>query len=235
MKREAAGVDAYVILSARYKVTFDSRQPSTIEARYRIAATSPAETILRLPLSNVTLAGADACRVNGKPHPVRKTEDGFVLTLDPPDANGRASQAAATVARQTERPRQPVEAVRPATKRPEHIRVEAPADASAEDDLARPRLFDVTLSFFPESDAAAAAPGFAFGVPTVADTLLEVQKPGPALPFAVETEKGRIGGLAAGTASTIPVGEASLLRLTPGRLPDRPRPCWKVGPSSSSG
>ncbi len=104
-----------------------------------------------------------------------------------------------------------------------------------EDNFARPRLFDVTFSFFPESDAVAAAPGFEFGVPMVADTVLDVQKPGPSLPFVVETEKGRIGVLAAGTASTIPVGEASLLRLSPGRLLDRPRPCWKVGPSSSFG
>ncbi len=84
----------YVFLSSQYAVAFDARQPPTVEARYRIAVTSADATSIRLPLSKVTLAGANACRVNGRPHPVRKTEDAFVLTLSLRDSAGDESRTA---------------------------------------------------------------------------------------------------------------------------------------------
>ena len=109
------GPGEHVILSARYEVAFDSRQPPTIEARLPGRGDVARRDTIRLPLSNVTLAGADACRVNGKPHPVRKTEDGFVLTLSPADSAGDESRRDGR-ATESDQPRQPVEAARPGPK-----------------------------------------------------------------------------------------------------------------------
>jgi hypothetical protein len=76
-----------VFLSAQYAVTFDPRQPVVVEARYQVALLTSGETTIRLPLSNVTLAGANACRVDHRPHPIRKIDDAYLLTLTSMESN----------------------------------------------------------------------------------------------------------------------------------------------------
>ena len=104
----------YVFLSAKYDVTFDPRQPVIVEARYQVALMSPDEATIRLPLSNVTLAGANACRVNHRPHPIRKTDDAFLLTLNSSDSNSGRLQTLRPIG--SGELRQPVRAVRPRAK-----------------------------------------------------------------------------------------------------------------------
>jgi hypothetical protein len=208
----------YVFLSARYGVTFDPRQPVVVEARYEVAVVSPGETTIHLPLSNVTLAGAHACRVNDRLHPIRKTDDAFLLTLNAPDPN--AEDAQARLPNDLDKSRQPVRALRPRPKdiaKTDHGLPETVPDDSA--GLPRPQVFEIVLSFFPEMSGTTST-GFEFGLPRVAATLLQIPKPGLAVPMAVETDDGQVRKLAAGAASIVNVGETGWLRVAP----DSPRP-----------
>jgi hypothetical protein len=213
--------DNYVFLSSQYAMAFDARQPPTVEARYRVAVMSADATSIRLPFLNVTLAGADACRVNGRPHPVRKTGDGFVLTLNPADS--RVDESRTQPAIESAPPRRPVEAARPFPSRHGETVAGPAANAAAEvSALPRPRIFEISLSFFPESSVTMGPAGFEFGVPKVASAQLHVLRPGPAAPMTVETDSGRVRALAAGAVSTIEIGETGLLRFVPGPVPASP-------------
>jgi hypothetical protein len=209
--------DGYVFLSSQYAVDFDLRQPPTVDARFRVALISPEETTIRLPLSKVTLAGANACRVNGRPHPVRKTDDAFLLTL------GRTESAADDTDTRPpiehDRTRQPVEAVRPRPKGATSV-ASGPPERTAQNVpvLPRPRIFDITLSFFPETSGSATPAGFEFSMPKVASALVEVLKPGPAAPMTVETDDGQVRTLAAGAVSIAQIGETAWVRIAPGSV-----------------
>ncbi len=202
-----------VFLSAQYAVTFDPRQPVVVEARYQVALLTAGETTIRLPLSNVTLAGADACRVNRRSHPIRKTDDGFLLTLSRTELN--AADHASRLPTDVQQLRRPVRAARPQTK---HL-VQGGAPISVYpsdvlDGVCRPRVLEISLSFFPETSGVAPA-GFEFGLPKIAGSLLQVLKPGPLVPLAVETDDGQIRKLAAGAVSILNLGEAAWLRVAP--------------------
>jgi hypothetical protein len=206
-----------VFLSAQYAVTFDLRQPVVVEARYLVALLTAGETTIRIPLTNVTLAGANACRVNRRSHAIRKTDDGFLLTLNPKEAN--AGDHLPRLPFDPGQPRPPIRAARPQSK---HIvQGGAPKSVFPSDDPdegRRPRVLEISLSFFPETSGTAPA-GFEFGLPRVAGTLLQVLKPGPLVPLSVETEEGGIRKLTAGTVSILDVGETAWLRVAP----DSPR------------
>ena len=72
-----------LFLSSEYSLSLDERQPAAIEATYRVAVMPGPARSLWLRLRDVTLAGANACRVNGRPVPIRQDATGFVVTLDP--------------------------------------------------------------------------------------------------------------------------------------------------------
>jgi hypothetical protein len=212
--------DTYVLLSSHYAVAFDAQQAPTVEARFRVAVTSPDATSIRLPLSNVTLAGADACRVNGRPHPVRKTEEACVLTL--PGSAAEESRTGPAI--ESDQPRRPVEAARPESKGGKKPVAGPPVAAPGVSAVPRPRIYEILLSFFPGSNGTMGSAGYEFGVPKMASAQLQVLKPGPAAPMTVQTENGRIRTLAAGAVTTIELGEAELLRFVPGPVSASPSP-----------
>ena len=72
-------------------------------------------------------------------HPVRKTEDGFVLTLGPADASGRDSQAAASVAPQMNSRGSPSRPSVREKRNRAHDRAELRRPTPAEDDGSRGR------------------------------------------------------------------------------------------------
>lgn len=212
VRGERHGSDAQVFLSSQYAVSFDERQTPTVEARFKVAVTSPDETEIRLPLSNVTLAGAHACRINGRPYPVRQTDDAFVLNLTGTPAFGEERANAA--AGEPEQPRRPVEAARP---QPVGLPNAAGGPVFVNRDTGlRARLFEITLHFFPENNGAIPAPGFEFGVPKTASSTLRIERPGPRAQMIVETDRGQVAKLRAGADATIELGDTDVLRFLPG-------------------
>ncbi len=206
--------DRYVFLSSQYAVAFDARQPPSVDARFQVALVSPEDITIRLPLSNVTLAGANACGVNGRPHPVRKTDDAFLLTLGRTESAADDTRARPPI--EPDQTRQPIEAVRPHPMAA-MAAVGGPPERSAQDApaLRRPRIFDITLSFFPETSGSATPAGFEFSMPKVANAQLQVLKHGPAAPMTVETDNGQVRTLAAGVVSIVEIGETAWVRIAP--------------------
>jgi len=202
-----------VFLSAKYAVTFDPQQPVVVEARYQVALLTAGETTIRLPLSSVTLAGANACRVNHRSHPIRKTDDGFLLTLNRMESS--VHDPPVCLPTDLKQPRQPIRAARPQTKH--LVQAGAPKSVPLSDDPAgarRPRVLEISLSFFPDTSGKAPA-GFEFNLPKVEGTLLQVLKPGPLVPLTVETDDGELRKLTAGAVSILDVGETAWLRVAP--------------------
>jgi len=213
----------YVFLSSQYSVTFDDRQPPAIEARYRIALASADATSIKLPLTNVTLAGANACRVDGRPCPVRKAEDAFVLTLDSSDPTGDVSRTETVI--ESGKSRRPVDAPRPVRKGSKKIvAVPAAIPAAQVSAAEHPRIVEICLNFFPESNATKDPAGFEIGVPKVAGTKLRILKPSPFGPATLVTDNGQVHTVPAGAGSTFELGETSLLRIVPGTIPAVPTP-----------
>ena len=199
-------------------MTFDPRQPVIVEARYQVALMSPDEATIRLPLSNVTLAGANACRVNHRPHPIRKTDDAFLLTLNSSDSNSGRLQTLRPIG--SGELRQPVRAVRPRAKEVAKSGGRSPKAAlHGSKALSRPRIYEIVLSFFPETSGAATA-AFEFGLPKVAGALLQIVKPGPPVPMALETDDGQVRKIVPGTVAIVEVRETAWLRIAA----DSPRP-----------
>jgi hypothetical protein len=201
------GNEGIVLLSSDYAISLDERQPATIEATYRVAVMpGPARSFL-LRLGTVTLAGANACRVNGRPFPIRKDDEGFVLSLDsdaPPldFAPANATSGATT-------PRQPIAAERPS------LMIKAHDEPAANAGSSLPRLYEIRLSFFPSGETK---PGqFEIHVPETPRTTVRVEKSSPGQAVALETTAGKAPRLLAGEPS-VEVGQTDCMHFKAGPL-----------------
>ncbi len=167
---------------------------------------------LWLRLRDVTLAGANACRVNGRPVPIRQDATGFVVTLDPvvPSKPSLASSQTVSAA-----PPQSASGSRRA------IAAERPASwtDAAEPELASagPRIYEIQLACFPNGDAK---PGqFTFRVPETTRTNVRVGRGGPWQTVTVDTAEGLSRRVGPGDPA-IDVGQSDRLRIQAGPVPD---------------
>lgn len=81
--------------SAQYRAIVAAGGGVTLQAKFRVhVLNASVERMLALPLPDAVLAGADACRINGQPHPITMADDGrgFLVTLPraPADDNTAA-------------------------------------------------------------------------------------------------------------------------------------------------
>ena len=181
-QKENNGEGDFVFLSAKYEVAVEEGPLPLIDATYRIALMSRKMTSIRIPLSNVTLSGADACRLDGRPYPLRKTDDGFALNLKPDDSGSadsteKTSDEGALTAAEGER--RPVIAPRPET------------GVSS----LRPRLITISLKVFPERNQATGSGAFEIGVPRIADTSIRRRRSSVALPMTVQADSAEVHAL----------------------------------------
>ena len=207
LRRQVMGTsrnEGIVLLSSDYAISLDERQPSTIEATYRVAVMpGPARSLL-LRLDAVTLAGANACRVNGRPSPIRKNDEGFVLSLDSDPLPGGFTPANAD---STAAPRRPIVAERPSLMMKTDEK--SPTDVGS----GLPRVYEIRLSFFPSGETK---PGhFEIQVPETARTTVRVEKSGPWQVVTLETTTGKTRRLEAGESS-VEVGQTGRILVNSG-------------------
>ena len=82
----------WLIASARYRAIVGGQGSVSLHAKFRVhVLDDSAERQIIIPIPEAVLAGADACRLNGRPHPVTTASEGrgFVVTLSrsPADAD----------------------------------------------------------------------------------------------------------------------------------------------------
>ncbi len=228
LRRRAAETErnaGVVFLSSDYLVALDERQPATIEAKYHVAVMPGPVHSLWLRLKDVTLAGANACRVNGQPAPIRQEASGFVLTLDGTIPSSQPASASSQLP-STSGARRAIAAERPSSS----TRTAALPVASAE-----PQIYEIQLACFPTGDAK---PGqFAFRVPETTRTSVRVERSGPWPMVTVDTAEGLSRQVRAGDPA-IAVGQTDRLRIQAGPAPDAvpvPLPAqavqfWRLSP-----
>ncbi|HEV8071921.1 MAG TPA: hypothetical protein VGP76_29675 [Planctomycetaceae bacterium] len=197
--------EGMILLSSDYAILLDERQPATIEATYHVAVMPGPARALLLRLGAVTLAGANACRVNGRPFPIRKHDDGFVLSLDsdvPPRDIAPASVASGSASL-----RRPIAAERPSPVITTH------AESAANAGSNRPRLYEIRLNLFPSGETK---PGqFEIQVPETARTAVRVEKSGPGQVVTLETTAENARRLLAGEPS-VEVGQTNRMHFKAG-------------------
>jgi hypothetical protein len=200
---ETSQNEGTVLLSSDYAIALDERQPAILNATYRVAVMpGPARSLL-LRLGNVTLAGANACRVDGQPYPIRKDDEGFVLSLDPNLPPARSTE-----------PRRPIAAQRPSSATEPRTSNGDQTDAKVT--TSQPRVYEIHLTCFPNGEAK---PGrFEIQVPEAAHTLLRVEKSGPWQVVAVGAGGKKSREVHWGEAP-IDVGQANRLRIKAGPEP----------------
>ena len=86
----------WLIASARYRAVVGTQGSVSLQAKFRVhILDDSAERQIVISIPETVLAGADACRLNGKSHPVTMAPDGrgFVVTWSrlPPDADSSAT------------------------------------------------------------------------------------------------------------------------------------------------
>lgn len=198
-----------VLLSSDYAVALDERQPATINGTYRVAVLPGQTRSLLLRLGNVTLAGANACQVDGQPYPIRKDNEGFVLSLDPSVATPGASGEHAPS--ESAEPRHPIAAERPSSATSSNS-----PDPNAAAANKQPRVYEIRLTCFPNGDAK---PGqFEIRVPEAAHTLLRVDKSGPWPVVAIEADGGKARQVHPGDTPT-DVGSVKRIQIKAGPAP----------------
>ena len=215
LRRRAAetGRNAGVIfLSSDYTLSLDERQPAAIEATYRVAVMPGPARSLWLRLRDVTLAGANACRVNGRPVPIRQDTAGFVVMLEP----GVPSRPSLASSQAVSAPSPPS----PSGSR-RAIAAERPVSSADAAEPVRagegPLSYEIQLACFPNGDAK---PGqFAFRVPETMRTSVRVRRGGPSQTVTVETAEGLSRRVRPGDPS-IDVGQTDRLRIQSGPVTD---------------
>jgi hypothetical protein len=202
LRRRAATIsrnEGVVFLSSDYRIALDQRQPARIEATYQIAVIGSAAQQVWLPLSNATLAGADACHVDGTAFPIRQEDGGFILSLK----MGKASDAGTPTpaAESPSESRRPITAERPqATSKLEQ----------------QPRIYEIRLVCFPTSGATPAR--FEMQVPQTVHTAVRISH-GSAWPVTiVEADEGKPSQLHPGDPA-VDVGQTQHLRIKAGSGP----------------
>ncbi len=176
------------LLSSDYSIALDERQPAAINATFRVAVMpGPARSLL-LRLGNVTLAGANACRVDGQPYPIRKDDEGFVLSLDP-NVSPLGAAPSSSPARAGEL-RRPIAAERPsaATTSVTSNSLESAARPAS----GQPRFYEIHLTCFPNGEAKSGQ--FEIQIPEAAHTTLRIEKSGPWHAAVVGTGDGKHRG-----------------------------------------
>jgi hypothetical protein len=194
--------EGIVLLSSDYVISLDERQPATIEATYRVAVMPDSPRLLLLRLGPVTLAGASACRVDGRAFPIRKIDDGFALTLD---ANpGVAASDPITGFIAPGPTRRPIAAKRPSqTSR-------AGVGSGANVEKTFPHVYEIHLSFLPNGSAK---PGqFEIEVPKTVRTTVRIGTGGPWKTAIVEAATGASRQLVPGQ-SAIDLGCTDRIRI----------------------
>jgi hypothetical protein len=209
---ETSQNEGSVLLSSDYAIALDERQPAILNATYRVAVMpGPARSLL-LRLGNVTLAGANACQVDGQPYPIRKDDEGFVLSLDPNVPPARA--ALGPSASESAEARRPIAAQRPSSATEPRTSNGDQPDAKVA--TRQPRVYEIHLTCFPNGEAK---PGqFEIQVPAAAQTLLRVEKSGPWQVVAVAAGGEKSREVHRGEAS-IDVGQTNRLRIKAGPEP----------------
>jgi hypothetical protein len=204
----APGPANHVFLSSEYAVSFQERQPPLIEARYRLAVLSDDLRSIRIGLAPVTLAGADACTVNGRFHPLRMSDDGLVVSLD----GGESAEGLRPDAERGAAPgsRLPAVASRP--------REGARGDRSTMSP-ARPHVMEIAIRFFAPSARRPAGNTFQLRVPKVAETRVRLVGGGPGRPVAVETDGERRQSL---STTAIDAGPTEQIRFSEGAIESAP-------------
>ena len=148
----AASPPDWLIASARYRAVVGAQGSVSLQAKFRVhVLDSSAERQIVIPIPEAVLAGTDACRLNGKPHPVTKAPDGrgFVVTWSRTSLNAdRAEQAT--------RGSDP-----DASERPGHSSNVA--------------SFDVELDLKRVSSKTSSGGGFSATIPVIADTNWSVE------------------------------------------------------------
>ncbi|MBC8116112.1 MAG: hypothetical protein H7062_17125, partial [Candidatus Saccharimonas sp.] len=89
--QSAAPAPDWLIASARYRAVVGGQGSVSLQAKFRVhVLDNSAGRQIVIPIPDAVLAGADACRIDGKPSPVTMTPDGlgFVITWSPPGAAG---------------------------------------------------------------------------------------------------------------------------------------------------
>ena len=235
-KARAGSEGNYVFISSQYVVSVEDRRLPSIEATFHVALTSPGTPkSIRLPLSHVALAGANACRLNGRPHPLRRTEDGYVLTIDPAAAEpSRAGvEPVVTVANSAKLAasgtRLPVIA-----PRLRGSATTATATATEPAPESGPRECTISLKLFPDSNASISPTGFEIGVPKVADTTIRRARDTLKEPIVVTADNGRAFTLQTGDDTPVELEDTSRLQIALGAPPAPHVPAPKRGPCSSS-
>ncbi|HET6324201.1 MAG TPA: hypothetical protein VFG04_05835 [Planctomycetaceae bacterium] len=198
-----------VLLSSDYTIALDERQPATINATYRVAVLPGQTRFLLLRLGNVTLAGANACQVDGQPYPIRKDTEGFVLSLDPSVASQSAAGERSSSESAGRRP--PI-----AAERPSSATNSSSPRPNAVAATKQPRVYEIHLTCFPNGDAK---PGqFEIRVPETARTLLRVEKSGPWPVVAIEAGGSKARQMRPGDASS-DVGQVKRIQIKAGPSP----------------
>lgn len=206
----------YLWVSAHYKIVLSDRTPARIEAWYKVVALSDNAVEVRLPLSNVALAGVEACRVNGQPCRLSKIDDAFMLVLDPRNdpisfSSDQTAEPAAI--------RSPVSAPRPSRR-----------GSSAQVDLAgtsvqtgrlnrRPKIFDIVLNLFPVDNDGEDAHGFRIGIPKVTRSIVHISVGEALQPVTVGRDAGHMELVNAGSAWTAAIGATGSLHIGWGKHP----------------
>jgi hypothetical protein len=216
LRRRAVGTsrnEGILFLSSHYTVSFEERQPATIEATYRVALLPGRQRSLLLRLSHVTLAGADACRVNGRSVPVREDSEGIVLFLES-DTPGVDAAVAGSDNLRAPLQRRPILADRPVAGKPETKT--AGANPTLRVDRTGPRVLEIRLTCFP---SAGAKPGqLDIQVPETDHTTVALAKSGPWQTATVEVDDGSIRQIRAANPP-IDLGQTKRIQVKAGPAP----------------
>lgn len=89
----------WLIASARYRAVVGAQGSVSLQAKFRVhVLDDSAERQIVIPIPEAVLAGADACRLDGKPHPVTMAPDGrgFVVTWSRTGAVGATPSGTAS-------------------------------------------------------------------------------------------------------------------------------------------
>jgi hypothetical protein len=207
--------EGVVFLSSDYAISLDERLPATIEAVYRIAALPGRERPVVLHLKNVSLGGADACRVDGRPYPILKNDDGFALTL-----GSRAPQPLPVktppVGYDPSGPRQPIAATRPSSSMASgepRAKSSVQDTSTQEPNSGQTHVYEVRLRLFPTGDAG--PDQFEIEIPQSARTSARLANIGPWGVVTIAAD-GRIAGRLRPSAAPVDLGQSRRLRLRSG-------------------
>ena len=99
--QSAAPAPDWLIASARYRAVVGGQGSVSLQAKFRVhVLDNSAERQIVIPIPDAVLAGADACRVDGKPYPVTMTPDGrgFVITWSRPSTGAGDADTAPRMA-----------------------------------------------------------------------------------------------------------------------------------------